>query len=94
MVSVLILGILVGVLFCNGVPHFIKGVSGEKHRTPFAKSSPATVNAVWGWLNLVAAVLVWHVAPMAKHPRAAFVAVATGALLTGVFLADRQSRRS
>ena len=42
----------------NAVPHFIKGVSGDKFPTPFAKppgkglSSPL-VNVLWALLNMV-----------------------------------------
>lgn len=87
MVSVLILGFIAGLLFANGVPNFVKGITGEKHQTPFGKPSSATENVVWGWANFVAAVLVWHIAPMRVHPRAAFIAVMLGILLAGVFLA-------
>lgn len=88
MISVLILCFIAGVLFANGVPHFVKGITGEKHQTPFGKPSSATENVVWGWLNFVVGVIVWHIAPTHLHPRAAFVAVSIGVLLTGVMRAD------
>jgi len=46
-----------GVFLANFVPHFVKGVCGDRFPTPFAKlpgkglSSPV-VNVVWGLLNL------------------------------------------
>jgi len=46
-----------GVFFANTVPHFVKGISGDKFPTPFAKppgkglSSPL-VNVLWGGFNL------------------------------------------
>jgi hypothetical protein len=42
---------LAGLFGANGVPHFVKGITGQKHQTPFAKPSSAVVNVAWGWLN-------------------------------------------
>ena len=50
-----------GMLAANAVPHFVKGICGDRVPTPFAKpsgkglSSP-TVNAVWGIFNFALAV--------------------------------------
>jgi len=44
--------------FTNAVPHFVKGICGDRFPTPFAKrpgkgqSSP-TVNVLWALLNLL-----------------------------------------
>lgn len=88
MLGVLIIGLVAGGLFANGIPHFVKGITGERHATPFGKPSSATENVVWGWLNIAAAVVVWHFGPMHLHPRATFVGVAVGSLLIGVMRAD------
>lgn len=92
MIGVLIVGFISGALFTNGVPHFVKGITGEKHQTPFGKPSSAVRNVVWGWLNMIIAVLVWHLATMRLHPRATFVSVAIGVLLVGVSLADNWTK--
>jgi hypothetical protein len=48
---------LSGVLFINVLPHLIRGISGDKFPSPFAKphgrklSSP-TSNVVWAFINL------------------------------------------
>jgi len=47
-----------GAFIANMVPHFIHGVSGDVFPTPFATppgkgASSATVNVLWGLLNLV-----------------------------------------
>jgi hypothetical protein len=34
-----LLFILAGLVGTNGVPHFVKGITGEKHRTPFKNPS-------------------------------------------------------
>ncbi len=94
MISVLILGFLTGVLLSNGLPHFIRGLTGQKYPTPFSKPGSAVENIAWGWLNFVAAALLWHLAPMRHHPRAAFLAVAFGILFAALALADRQAKHA
>jgi hypothetical protein len=52
-----------GAFLANFVPHFVKGICGDRFPTPFAKppgkglSSP-TVNLLWGLLNLVVGYLL------------------------------------
>ncbi|MDB5168350.1 MAG: hypothetical protein JWO55_608 [Candidatus Saccharibacteria bacterium] len=46
-----ILFFLFGLFAANGVPHFVKGITGEKHMTPFGKPSSAQVNVIWGVLS-------------------------------------------
>ncbi len=47
-----------GLFFANTVPHFVKGICGDRFPTPFAKppgkglSSPL-VNVLWSLLNLI-----------------------------------------
>jgi nicotinamidase-related amidase len=55
-----------GALLLNTVPHFVKGVCGDKFPTPFAKPpgkglSSAPVNTVWGLFNLAVGLVLWHV---------------------------------
>jgi hypothetical protein len=60
-----VLEFFVGAFLANGVPHFVQGVSGNPFQSPFAKppgvgeSSPLS-NALWGFGNLVAGVLLLH----------------------------------
>ncbi|MHB8207656.1 hypothetical protein [Mucilaginibacter sp.] len=47
-----------GAFLANSVPHFIKGVAGDKFPTPFAKPpgkglSPAYINVLWAGLNII-----------------------------------------
>lgn len=88
MTSVIIMGLLAGFFFTGGLPHFIKGIMGKAFPMPFGQSESAIKSVVWGWLNWVVAVLLWHTAPMAGHPRAAFVAVAVGVLVTGLMMSN------
>lgn len=54
-----------GAFIANFVPHFVKGICGDRFPTPFAKppgqglSSP-TVNVLWGLLNLLAGFLLFR----------------------------------
>jgi len=81
-----------GAFAANGVPHFIKGVTGQKHQTPFGKGSSAVVNVVWGWINFIVAVVLLHFAHVYAHEYRAFVTFAIGALLMGIGLAYQWSR--
>lgn len=90
MTSVIILGFLAGFLFVGGLPHFIKGVMGKAYPLPFGSMESAMTSVVWGWANWVVAVLLWHIAPMRSHPRAAFVAVAVGLLVAGLLMSNMQ----
>src|SRR6266851_7619001 len=52
-----------GVFLANALPHFVNGVSGHSFPSPFAHppgegQSPALVNVLWGFGNLVIAYLL------------------------------------
>jgi len=47
-----------GAFLSNAIPHFIKGVAGDKFTTPFAKPpgkglSPAYINVLWAGFNII-----------------------------------------
>jgi hypothetical protein len=47
-----------GVFLANAVPHFVSGIMGRAHQSPFAKPpgdglSSSTVNVLWGFSNIV-----------------------------------------
>ena len=42
----------------NGVPHLVKGITGQSHMTPFAKVSSPVLNVVWAFINLVIALFI------------------------------------
>lgn len=54
---------LAGLLFANGIPHFIHGISGEafaypKFQTYFHQIPSPLFNAIWGVLNFTIAALL------------------------------------
>lgn len=84
-----IAGFFAGALLVNTVPHTVKGISGEKFPTPFAKppgiglSSP-TANVGWGVVNLAGGIAL-----LRRRPRTARneIAVVAGGVSMAFFLA-------
>ncbi|OGE20531.1 hypothetical protein A3E45_03120 [Candidatus Daviesbacteria bacterium RIFCSPHIGHO2_12_FULL_43_11] len=37
----------------NGIPHLVKGITGQSHMTPFARVSSPVLNVIWAFVNLV-----------------------------------------
>jgi hypothetical protein len=95
---------LAGLVLCNGVPHFVQGVSGAPFQSPFAsprgigETSPLS-NAIWGFANFVAGfLLLWFFPPQGFEALAGWLAVGLGVLLTAMwssrhFGAVRAARR-
>ncbi|MBI2021613.1 hypothetical protein HYS93_01870 [Candidatus Daviesbacteria bacterium] len=46
---------LAGLFAVNGVPHLVKGITGQTHMTPFARVSSPVLNVVWAFINYVVA---------------------------------------
>ncbi len=90
--QVYVYSLLAGILGANGLPSFVKGISGEKHQTPFGRPSSAAVNVIWGWLNFVVAALLLYWGHVHQHLLRAFACVAIGALLIGLLLAYTWSK--
>ena len=87
-----------GLLLANGVPHFVRGISGEKFQSPFAsppgvgESSPL-VNVVWGFANLaVGFALLRAFAPQEPDAATGWIAVGAGVLLIGVAMSRHFGR--
>ncbi len=82
-----------GVFAANAIPHFVSGVMGHPFQSPFAKPpgkglSSATVNVVWGFLNVVIAyLLVAHVGAFDLRATSHILAFGLGVLLISLQLA-------
>ena len=83
---------IAGLFGANGVPHFVKGITGQKHQTPFGKDSSAVVNVVFGWANFVVAALFIYFGHVHPHLLRAFAMVSLGALLMALILANTWSK--
>ena len=83
----------IGVLFINGIPHFVQGVSGNPFQSPFAKppgigESPPLVNALWGGFNFIAGyALLKYVGFFELGINLCTLALVSGGLITAVGLA-------
>ena len=49
----LILAFFGAIFIFNGVPHFMQGICGRRHMTPFGRSSSPSLNVIWGWINWI-----------------------------------------
>ena len=82
-----------GMFLTNAVPHFVSGVMGRPFQSPFAKPpgkglSSSTVNALWGFFNVVAGyLLVVRVGNFDLRSIHDVLALAVGALLISLFSA-------
>jgi hypothetical protein len=76
-----------GAFLANAIPHAVSGMMGRPFQSPFAKPpgqglSSATVNVLWGFLNLVPAyLLVCHVGSFDLRDPKDAAALVLGALL-------------
>jgi hypothetical protein len=83
-----------GAFIANGVPHFVRGISGEKFQSPFAsprgvgESSPV-VNLVWGFTNLAVGFVLLSVRPPQELE---WIVFGAGVLLTGLMLSRHFGR--
>lgn len=51
----------VGLFGTNALPHFVRGITGERHMTPRGPDSSAVSNVLWGSANAaVAGILGWR----------------------------------
>jgi hypothetical protein len=83
-----------GAFLINAVPHLVNGLSGRTFPSPFASppgvgDSPALVNVIWGFANLVIGYgLLAGVGPFAFGLSLDALALGLGALLMGWRLAS------
>ena len=85
-----VLYFLAGLVLANGIPHFVKGIVGERHRTPLRREGGALLNVVWGTANLFVAAWFWLYASLLPQALGyALVAFFLGVLVAGITLAKR-----
>ena len=88
---------LAGFFAWNGLPHIVKGITGQKHMTPFAKVSSPVVNVLWGFVNVIITLYLLGIASGmggltlpwdANLSGMNLIAFLAGALIVGVYLAN------
>ena len=60
---------LAGMFLFNGIPHFVRGITGEKHMTPFKRVSSAHLNVFWAFINFVLGFLILGFDPVTRAPK-------------------------
>jgi hypothetical protein len=87
-----------GAFLANAVPHFVSGMLGKPFQSPFAKPpgeglSSATVNALWGFANIVAGYfLICHVGAFDLRDLSDASAFGAGVLMMTLFAARHFGR--
>ena len=87
-----------GAFLANAVPHLVAGMMGRPFQSPFAKPpgqglSSSTVNAAWGFFNLVVGyLLVCRVGDFDLRDTPDIIALGVGAFLIALFSARQFGR--
>jgi len=87
-----------GMFLANFVPHFIKGVCGDKFPTPFATPSgkglsSARLNVAWALLNLVAGFFLFRAGKVASGELAPLAICFVGASLLSLMMAGHFTQK-
>ena len=88
MVSVLILSFIAAMLVANGAAHYFSGAMGKAFPMGFGGSKSSEASIIWGIVEGIVAVILWHIAPMRFHARAASLGVVVGLLVVGYWMAS------
>jgi hypothetical protein len=91
MVQLYLCSFIAGLFASNGLPHFVKGITGNQHQTPFGKPSSAVVNVLWGWANFAIAAVLLHFSHPWAHLYRASTLFAVAALVMALMLAHTWS---
>jgi len=83
-----------GAVSANVVPHFVKGICGDKCPTPFAKPpgkglSSAPVNMVWALFNIIVAYLLFKSGQVATGYLPILIVFFAGIAAMGIMLSIR-----
>ena len=82
-----------GAFLANAIPHIVQGICGNRFQTPLASplwkgESSATVNVIWGFLNLtVGGALLYIFLPQLPPPWPLCAASLIGAFIMALMLA-------
>lgn len=88
-----IMAFFAGVFICNGVPHFVNGVSGNAFPSPFSNPpgrglSPAFINVIWGFVNLAIGYSLYKASKISWEHKIGLAVFAVGFLLMGIMIGD------
>ena len=80
-------GFFVAAIFLfNGIPHFIQGICGKTHMTPFARESRPLTNVIWGLINFAIGDAILHFSITGPWECPQIIAFWAGAVVISVYL--------
>ncbi|MBI4619413.1 MAG: hypothetical protein HY739_04515 [Desulfobacterales bacterium] len=74
------------IFYFNGIPHFIQGICGKTHMTPFARKSRPLTNVIWGLINFAVGEVIMHLSKTDTWEPSQIVAFWLGAIVISVYL--------
>jgi hypothetical protein len=82
-----------GAFLSNAIPHFVKGVCGDKFPTPFSKPpgkglSSAPVNVIWGLFNIVIGFLLYKASKVTPADTVSLVVFFAGFVAMSLMLGN------
>ena len=89
---------MAGCTLVNFVPHFVKGICGDKFPTPFSKpagrgpSSP-TVNVAWGLFNLLLGYMFYRLGKVSAQDTVSLVLLFAGAAILSLMLSKNFEKK-
>jgi hypothetical protein len=87
-----------GIFLTNVVPHFVKGVCGDRFPTPFAKppgqglSSPTT-NVLWALVNFLVGFELFRIGKVASGGDLTFTTFFAGVTILSVLMSARFAQK-
>lgn len=76
-----------GLFLFNGIPHFIQGVCGKEHMTPFSRVSRPVTNVIWGFSNFIIGEILIYFSKSGPMTSGQVVALWVGGFVISIYLA-------
>ena len=82
-----LVGLFFAAMFCfNGNPHFVQGICGKTHMTPFARKSSPVINVIWGLINFAIGDALLHLSKTGPWQFSHVASFWLGAIVISVYL--------
>jgi len=86
MLESVILSFLTGIIFGNGIPHFVRGITKERYPSMFGNSP--TPNLIGGWICFVVSGLLAKWIDFQQFEIVSLISASVGLLIIGLFHAS------
>ncbi|MDY6878770.1 MAG: hypothetical protein V2J25_00870 [Desulfatiglans sp.] len=74
------------VFLFNGIPHFVQGICGKSHMTPFSRKSHPVTNVLWGLFNFGVGEVILHLSKTGPWQTSQTIAFWLGAIIISLGL--------